>query len=62
MATPPFTLVSADARPLVSRAGEPVADRTLIDANDGAAVFWSNGRYIVGGTGSRSERYAASAT
>jgi hypothetical protein len=56
MATPPCTLVSADVRPLVSRAGEPVADRTLIETDDGAAGVCPNGRYIVAGTGSRSDR------
>jgi hypothetical protein len=35
MATPLFTLVIAEARALVRPSGEPVADRTLIDADDG---------------------------
>ena len=62
IATPECTPVSDAARLLVRRAGEPEAARTLREAPEGAGESWSNGMYIVAGTGSRSDRYAASAT
>ena len=55
-----FTSVSAAASGLVSSAGEPPAARTLIDMNDGGSGCCAYGMYIVGGTGSRSDRYTAS--
>ena len=51
-----FTSVSAAASGLVSSAGEPPAARTLIDMNDGGSGCCAYGMYIVGGTGSRSDR------
>ena len=61
-----FTVPIAADTPRASSAGGPDAARTLTLTVGGAGRLLSSncasGTYIVGGTGSRSDRYTASAT